>query len=67
MGTKNMRVKERTINAVNKIAGKIQRETGANKTADDAVWAMIKKLYPKIAQEAIEEFGFGNGENPADQ
>ena len=46
-----VRVQDYTLRAVNKIVGKIQRETGKGTSANEVVWEMIEKLYPEIAAE----------------
>ena len=52
-----MRMKIRTIRALTKIAGLLQRETGHQVSTDHAAWESIKKAFPDIAAEVIEEFG----------
>ncbi len=52
-----VRMKMRTITALTKIAGLMQRETGRHISADSAAWASIQKAFPNIAAEVIEEFG----------
>ena len=53
----SMRMKNRTITALTKIAGMLQRDTGQKVSADGAAWEAIKKAFPKIAEEVVEEFG----------
>lgn len=54
MSRKNatMRMKAKTIRAINMLAGEKQLETGENISADDAMWTFIKEFRPDIAEKA---------------
>ena len=49
--SKYVRVKDKTHIAINRIIGRIQSETGERTSADDALWYLVKKNYPDIAEE----------------
>lgn len=61
-----MRMKAKTIRAINMLAGEIQIETGENVSADDAVWAFIQEHRPDIAEKA-EKTAEQNGDDTIEQ
>lgn len=52
-----MRMKNRTITALTKIAGLLQRDSGKQVSTDDAAWEAIKMAFPEIADEIAADFG----------